>query len=109
MIRTFFLFPALFLAFVISATAQTTVPQDTLPTRPGRSGLQISGETIICPGSLTALKVEGQYTRYQWSTGHLTPNLTVYTPGMYSVTVTTSGGCELTGTVTVRYASGPCL
>lgn len=73
------------------------------------SSLVISGETVICPGTLTALKVEGQYKAYQWSTGHMTPNVTIFKPGTYSVTVTTQGGCELTGSVTVRYSSSPCL
>ena len=94
-----FLLPLLLTAF--SAAAQSA-PRDTAAVKPLRTGLQISGETIICPGSLTALKVEGKYSTYQWSTGHQTPNLTIYKPGTYSVTVTTPGGCELTGSVTVR-------
>lgn len=98
-----------FLLSALSATAQSAAPRDTTTAKSLRTGLQISGETIICPGSLTALKVEGKYSTYQWSTGHQTPNLTIYKPGTYSVTVTTPGGCELTGSVTVRYTTHPCL
>jgi len=99
-----------FLFFVVTSVAQTIITVDSVvATRPVRAGLQIAGETTICPGSITALKVEGQYTRYQWDTGQETPNLTVYKPGTYTVTVTTAGGCQLTGSVTVRYATGPCL
>ena len=102
--------PIFFLLSVATVKAQIIIAVDSLSTvRPNRSGLQIAGETTICPGSITALKVEGQYARYQWDTGQETPNLTVYKPGTYTVTVTTSGGCQLTGSVTVRYADGPCL
>ena len=93
----------------LAAAAQSAAPRDSANIKINRSGLQISGETIICPGSLTALKVEGKYASYLWSTGQQTPNLTIYKPGTYSVTVTTQGGCELTGSVTVRYTTHPCL
>ena len=109
MVRTFF-FPFFFLLGIAVGTAQTiVVQQDSIAARVVRSGLQISGETVICPGTITALKVEGEYARYEWDTGQLTPNLTVFKPGTYTVTVTTRGGCQLTGSVTVRYATGPCL
>lgn len=109
MTRLLFLLPVFFCLFMSATAAQTTITVDSIAPRPMRSGLQIAGETIICPGSITALKVEGQYARYQWDTGQETPNLTVYKPGTYTVTVTTAGGCQLTGSVTVRYATGPCL
>ncbi|MEO6758969.1 MAG: hypothetical protein ABIO24_05905 [Saprospiraceae bacterium] len=109
MIRTL-LFSLFFLVGLFSAAAQSiVVQQDSVSLRAARAGLQISGETIICPGTITALKVEGEYARYEWDSGQLTPNLTVYKPGTYTVTVTTRGGCQLTGSVTVRYATGPCL
>ncbi len=103
------LFTVFFLMGLAAVSAQTIMVQDSVAARVARAGLQISGETIICPGTLTALKVEGEYARYEWDTGQLTPNLTVYKPGTYTVTVTTRGGCQLTGSVTVRYATGPCL
>ncbi len=105
-----FLIPIFFFFFGATIKAQTIIIVDSAATvRPVRAGLQIAGETTICPGSITALKVEGQYAHYQWDTGQETPNLTVYKPGTYTVTVTTAGGCQLTGSVTVRYATGPCL
>jgi len=103
------LLPLFLLLLSIAAAAQSAAPGDSSNIKINRSGLQISGETIICPGSLTALKVEGKYASYLWSTGQQTPNLTIYKPGTYSVTVTTQGGCELTGSVTVRYTTHPCL
>jgi hypothetical protein len=93
-----------------AARAQSAAPLDTVGLMLARSRvLVIEGETIICPGSITALKVKGQYASYQWSTGHQSPNITVFKPGTYGVTVTTGGGCALTGTVTVRYSDSPCL
>jgi hypothetical protein len=93
-----------------AAQAQSAAPLDTAGLMTIRNrGLVIEGETIICPGSITALKVKGQYASYQWSTGHQSPNITVFKPGTYGVTVTTSGGCALTGSVTVRYSDSPCL
>lgn len=90
--------------------AQSAAPLDSTSLLIVRNrGLVIEGETIICPGSITALKVKGQYASYQWSTGHQSPNITVFKPGTYEVTVTTGGGCALTGTVTVRYSDSPCL
>ncbi len=112
MARAFFL-PLFFFLSVATLMGQTTIrvvgDSTAAPVRPVRSGLQIAGETTICPGTITALKVEGEYAHYEWDTGQETPNLTVYKPGTYTVTVTTAGGCHLTGSVTVRYATGPCL
>ena len=109
MMKHTLLLPLFLLLSGMAATAQTIVTRDTAAVKVLRQGLQISGETVICPGSLTALKVEGKYASYLWSTGQQTPNLTIYKPGTYSVTVTTAGGCELTGSVTVRYTTHPCL
>lgn len=109
MMKRTLLLPFFLLVLGMAGTAQTVVLSDSSAVKVLRSGLQISGETIICPGSLTALKVEGTYASYQWSTGQQTPNLTIFKPGTYSVTVTTKGGCELTGSVTVRYSANPCL
>jgi hypothetical protein len=104
------LFSLFFSGLAFLGAAQTVVPADTLAPRPARrGGLEIEGETVICPGTITALKVAGQYKRYEWSTGHTTPNVTIYKPGTYTVTVTTEGGCELTASVTVRYSEDPCL
>ncbi len=103
------LLPLFFFLGLAATVAQTISIQDSISFVRARAGLQISGETVICPGTITALKVEGEYVRYEWDSGQLTPNLTVYKPGTYTVTVTTRGGCQLTGSVTVRYASGPCL
>lgn len=108
--RLFFFF--LFALCSTALRAQTTAPapSDTsAPKLPVFKGIEIEGETTICPGSMTALKVKGPYVSYQWNTGNTNPVQIVNKPGVYEVTVTTKGGCSLTGAVTVRYAEGPCL
>ena len=99
----------LFLGATVAISAQNTATSDSLVVRAVRSGIEIEGETVICPGATTALKVKGEYESYEWNTGQRTPVLPVFKPGTYEVTVTTKGGCRLTGSVTVRYSASPCL
>lgn len=70
------------------------------------SGVEISGATDICEGSETALKVEGEYESYSWSTGEIGRTIRVNKAGVYEVTVKTKGGCTLTTSVNVR--TRPC-
>ncbi len=70
------------------------------------SGVEISGPTEICEGSETALKVDGEYESYNWSTGEVGRTIRVSKPGVYEVTVKTKGGCSLTTSVNVRIR--PC-
>lgn len=44
-------------------------------------------------------------TVYSWSTGAVTPTLSVNTPGNYNVTVTNNAGCTASTGVTVQYPS----
>ncbi|MBK8556310.1 MAG: hypothetical protein IPL65_11340 [Lewinellaceae bacterium] len=105
-----FIITVCLLLFGWNLPAQIVVgqPSDSLSIKPYR-GLEIEGETIICPGATTVLKVKGPYVKYEWSTGQQTPAIPVFKPGTYGVTVTTKGGCQLTGSVTVRYSASPCL
>lgn len=70
------------------------------------SGVEISGATEICEGSETALKVEGEYESYTWSTGEMGRTIKVNKAGLYEVTVKTKGGCTFTTSVNVR--TRPC-
>lgn len=70
------------------------------------SGVEISGATEICEGSETALKVEGEYESYTWSTGEMGRTIRVNKAGLYEVTVKTKGGCTFTTSVNVR--TRPC-
>ncbi|MBV6441225.1 MAG: hypothetical protein EPGJADBJ_02906 [Saprospiraceae bacterium] len=70
------------------------------------SGVEISGATEICEGSETALKVEGEFESYSWSTGEMGRTIRVNKAGIYEVTVKTKGGCTFTTSVNVR--TRPC-
>lgn len=64
---------------------------------------QISGATSFCAGQQTALTASGG-SNYLWSTGQTGTNLTVTTPGVYSVSVNNSCGTDVE-TVTISIAS----
>ena len=59
--------------------------------------INITGETEICQGQSTTLTVTGDaVTQYEWNSGEQNANITVSTPGQYSVTATNSYGCTST-------------
>ncbi|HHM20906.1 MAG TPA: gliding motility-associated C-terminal domain-containing protein, partial [Bacteroidetes bacterium] len=53
----------------------------------------IDGPASICTGGTAQLSVPGTFAQAQWSTGAMTPSITVSTGGVYSVTVTDANGC----------------
>ena len=102
-----FLFTLLFAIPAMSAAQQIEVQNaETLIPAKRFSGVEVSGATEICEGSETALKVEGEYESYLWSTGEFGRTITVQKAGVYEVTVKTKGGCTLTTSVNVRVK--PC-
>ena len=54
---------------------------------------EITGNTVICQGQTTRLCAIGGAVDYWWSTGEQTQCINVTSPGTYSLTLTTSGGC----------------
>ncbi len=56
----------------------------------------------FCVGGSTDLSVPGTYTSYDWSNGDSGQNITVNTPGTYTVTVEDATGCIGTGEITVN-------
>jgi len=87
----------------LSAQEQRSVPIKILP-RP--SGVTISGVTLICEGSETILKAEGDYESFLWNTGGTDRFIKVKEEGIYEVTVKTKGGCSISSSVVVR--TRPC-
>jgi hypothetical protein len=77
------------------AAASITVGEHPLPLP------EITGNLLICPGSSTTLSVTGKYRHYLWSTGEITPSITVNYGGVFSVMVIDSNGCTGTAQVTV--------
>jgi gliding motility-associated-like protein len=61
----------------------------------------IGNDTSICFGAGLSLNAGPGYTGYLWSTGAITPSITVTTSGTYTVTVTAAGGCQGSDTITV--------
>lgn len=59
--------------------------------------ISASGPTAFCPGGNVVLTAPAGAT-YLWSTGAITPNITVTGAGDYQVTVTSSDGCTAAST-----------
>lgn len=66
------------------------------------SQITISGATLLCKGSESELKVEGDYESFLWNNGSTSRFLKIKEEGVYEVTVKTKGGCTLTGSVNVK-------
>ncbi len=76
--------------FSCTSSASATVVVHSLPAP------AITGPTGICSGGNATINAGNGYTGYVWSTGALTPNVTLAAAGTYTVTVTDVNGC--TGT-----------
>ncbi len=71
--------------------------------------ITVSPATILCPGSSVTLS-SSSASAYLWNTGDTTQNITVTTPGTYSVKATYPTGCMLTSnsqTITTRVCGTP--
>ncbi len=80
------------------ANASFTVDEKTI----AKPVITNKGKDILCPDATTTLSVEPIYTDYLWSgNASIEPNLTVKSPGTYSVTVHDSFGCEASASYTV--------
>ena len=64
----------------------------------------VSPTADFCEDMLAELFVVTNMSDYEWSTGEMTPNITVTVPGVYKVTAS-EGGCS----VTARYVIEPCV
>ena len=67
----------------------------------------ISCSTTLCDGLSKKLCVAYGYSSYLWSNGDTTNCTTIYTSGVYSVTVTNCNGCSSVCSVSVVYYEGP--
>ena len=54
---------------------------------------QIIGDGRLCSGETGLLELIDTYQSYQWSTGDISPQIQVFSSGLYSVTVSDSNGC----------------
>lgn len=61
----------------------------------------LTGGGSICPGDSTVLSVYSHEAAYLWSTGQTKEQITVNTPGTYTVTITYDEGCTSVDSVRV--------
>lgn len=72
--------------------------------------VQISGNLVLCSSGTTLTATStGTGNTYAWSNGVNTAINPIATAGNYTVTVTTSNGCQYTKTVTVSQGSVPIV
>ena len=67
----------------------------------------ISGQDQLCRDGDVTLSVNADYSLYAWSTNDITPDITVATPGEYSVTITDESGCTASSEYSVTQADSP--
>ncbi|MFN7115329.1 MAG: gliding motility-associated C-terminal domain-containing protein [Saprospiraceae bacterium] len=60
-----------------------------------------SDTVSFCSGSSTFLSPGRNYISYNWSNGRTQSNITIFSAGLYSVTVTDGNGCKSSATYTV--------
>jgi hypothetical protein len=87
-----------------SATATKTVTSNTNPPIIG-----ISGATSFCSGASSVLSTSPGFAIYNWSNGGMTRQITITTPGTYTVTVTAANGCATTKSVLITLNTLPTL
>ena len=92
--------------FALTSTSLALQAQTVLPA-PRPPVLNISGPTLICKGSETILKAEGEYESFQWNNGSTDRFIKVKEEGIYEVTAKTKGGCTYTSSVSVQVK--PCI
>ncbi|MBD8084481.1 choice-of-anchor L domain-containing protein [Chryseobacterium caseinilyticum] len=82
----------------------TSQPASITLTKESDPNVQITGNLMFCQGSSTVLTAtaNGTGNTYSWSNGGTTGSTTVTTAGVYTVTVTTSAGCQYQKSVTVQ-------
>ena len=63
----------------------------------------LDGPNTLCPGQTATLSVTNAslFTTFNWSDGSMTSSITINAAGLYTVTVTDSGGCSAIGSINV--------
>lgn len=82
---------------------QGCVGTDAIEILEGSTPPNISAPSVLCNGQSGTVSVTnaGSYNTFLWNTGATSSGITINTAGTYTVTVTATGGCTATGSVTV--------
>ena len=81
---------------------------DTLLIHVGNPNVSLGNDTTICSsGSITLGTGAQPFSGYLWSTGFVTPNITVENAGVYWVEVTGGGGCSSRDSIEVTEFDQP--
>jgi PKD repeat protein len=67
----------------------------------------LGNDSTICNPDSIVLKAGNQFASYLWSTSGTTPNITVKTPGIYSVNIVDNNGCKAGDTVNIAFTNKP--
>jgi len=91
--------------FVDATSAEGCSGSDTITVTEGAiQPVVITGGTTICPGSEVSLATSADYDQYEWSDGSTDSTLLVTAPDTYRLTVTSTGGCQDSTSVTIEEA-----
>src|SRR5262249_34933656 len=73
---------------------------------PIAASIAAGGPTAIAIGdTLSLVGTQGSGLTYLWSTSATTPSISITTPGTYTVTVTSPGGCSSSASISVTASS----
>ena len=100
--------PAASQAYVVTVTnahgctssLETQVTVNALPV------INFSGDMEMCAGSSVTVAASGG-NAYMWSTGAVTPSVTLYSAGYYKVTVTNDKNCQQTDSIYITVNPNP--
>jgi len=81
-----------------TGTASIHILTGTIPS------FSLSSDSSLCNVSSIELQADTGFASYLWNTSNTGTHITVRSPGLYSVTVTTSGGCTGTSSINIE----PC-
>lgn len=67
----------------------------------------LSGDTLLCAGSFTAVQAPAGFANYSWNNGSPNSSLPSVGAGTYSVTVTSNDGCKGADSIVIREKVAP--
>jgi gliding motility-associated-like protein len=69
--------------------------------------VNLGADKIFCEGDSAVLDAGSNFTQYQWSNGSASSQVSVFTPGNYSVRATSANGCKSYDTIQINTRTNP--